>query len=156
MAPYAASDWARSHARTSPTFHAVIASLSFVGAGKDWARTLRHSVDALNGRGVGKFGRLGSRTSWGNRTSAESGSSSKLGIVSVTRRVMGWRGLRGFLALGAVVFSVIVCLSDAQQVGVAFACLLCDCVKLRRTRRVRSVKLLGQPYRGWIFLIFEF
>ena len=71
---------------------------------------------------------------------------------------MGWRGLRGLLEMGLRVFfvSVIVCLSDAQQVGVAFACLLCDCVKLRRTRRVRSVKLLGQPYRGWIFLIFEF
>lgn len=60
--PYAAA-WACSHARTSLTFHAVIASPNFVGAGKDWARTLRHKVAALNGRGVGKFGRLGSRTS---------------------------------------------------------------------------------------------
>ena len=70
------------------------------------SRTLRHKVAALNGSGVGKLGRLGSRTSWDRRAYAVSARSSKLGIVSVTRRVMGWRGLRGFLALGAVVFSV--------------------------------------------------
>ncbi len=45
-------------------------------------------------------------------------------------------GLRGLLEIGLRVFfvSVIVCLSDAQQVGVAFACLLCDCLKLRAAR----------------------
>ena len=94
------------------------------------SRTLRHKVAALNGRGVGKLGRLGSRTSWDRRAYAVSARSSKDGIASVTRRVMG---LRGLLEIGLRVFfvSVIVCLSDAQQVGVAFACLLCDCLKLR-------------------------
>ena len=60
-----------------------MAAPSRTGAGKDWSRTLRHKVAGLNGSGAGRVGCLGSRTSCDWRTSAESGSSSKLGIAAV-------------------------------------------------------------------------
>ena len=72
------------------------------------SRTFLHKVAAENGKGVGKLGRLGSRTSWDRRAYAVSAISSKLGIVSVTRRVMGWRGLLE-MGLRVIFVSVIVC-----------------------------------------------
>ena len=87
------------------------------------SRTFLHKVAAENGKGVGKLGRLGSRTSWDRRAYAVSAISSKLGIVSVTRCATGWRGLRGLLEMGLrVIFVPVMCaLSDARQVGLAFA-----------------------------------
>ena len=140
--------WACIQARTSDTFHAVIASPNFVGAGKDWARTFLHKVAAENGKGVGRFGRLGSRTSWDRRAYAVSASSSKLGIASVTRCATGWRG---FLALGAVVFSVNLfspwCAAGNRGLWLLAARLL----ELRRTRRMQTIKLAVVPYTGNTF-----
>lgn len=82
--------WARIHARTSPTHQAEIAGPSFNGAGNVPSRTLRHKVAGLNGSGVVRVGCLGSRTSCDWRTSAESGSSSKLGIGAVARCTATW------------------------------------------------------------------
>ena len=62
-------------------------------------------------------------------------------------------GLRGLLEIGLRVFfvSVIVCLSDAQQVGVAFAYSLRYCVKLRAAHRMQTGKQKVAPYTGDAF-----
>lgn len=125
------------HARTSPTFQAVIRLPNLVGSGNLPSRTQRQNVAGLTGNGTGRVGCLGSRTKSDCRTHPLSGRSSKLGMAPV-RRAVTTSGIAArtcfLLALAACAVLFIFWYSvEAQRAAMACGCMWCDCfLRLRR------------------------